>query len=86
MKSTFRSTITFTEEKFARTRPSVIFINSDNIEQAAANTIIVFKKELAAYGIPNAKFKVEVKLSSPEEAKEYERNRKAGYTTHRELN
>lgn len=75
MRQMFRVVISFTDKVFKNTRPSNIFLWADSSEQAIAACTDIFKTQLVQTGIPTANFKVDIFVSSEEEAKQYQINK-----------
>jgi hypothetical protein len=71
MKNLYRCEINLTDEEFKNTPTSNIFFRADTAENAAVGAKELFNKALIENKIENAKFKIEVFLSSQEEVEQY---------------
>lgn len=80
-KQPYRATIFFTEDKYKDTPPSNIFLNAINEEMAKEGAQKAFEERLKTAGLSDAKFRIEVRLSSQSEITEYIAQRNAGHRT-----
>lgn len=80
-KYIYRITYQLLGEKYKHTPPSNIFLRAFNLEHARSDGDGCFKKQLAQYGIADADFKMEVRLSCQSEVDAYVANIKNGSTT-----
>lgn len=83
---TYRCIFYFTEDKYKDTPPSNIFVHETSKDKAGNGSLAIFKEALKSYGLPDAKFRQEVYLSSEEEMIEYKKNKELKTSYNRIVN